>query len=89
MAGRGRTVAIDTTKIDVLAEAIQGIRQMQDEIDALEILQNSADETQRPGEVWIHFQKLVVKAARDICNNQVDTLNLEEVMMLGTRIGAF
>ena len=84
-----RNVAINTYKIDVIVETIQGIAEMEDEIKALEIMQNSTDETQRPGEAWIHFQTLVMNAARDVCDNQLRSLNQEEMRVLGIRIGAF
>jgi len=82
----GRNVAINTYKIDVIVETIQGIAEMEDEIKALEIMQNSTDETQRPGETWIHFQKLVMNAAKDMCDNHVRSLNQEEMMVLYMRI---
>lgn len=84
-----RNVAINTYKIDVIVETIQGIAEMEDEIKALEIMQNSTDETQRPGEAWIHFQKLVMNFAKDMCDNHVRSLNQEEMRVLGIRIGAF
>ena len=84
-----RNVAINTYKIDVIVETIQGIAEMEDEIKALEIMQNSTDETQRPGEAWIHFQKLVMNFAKDMCDNQVRSLNQEEKRVLLMRIEAF
>lgn len=81
----GRTVAIDTYKIDAIAESVHGIRQMQDEIRVLEIMQNNPDEAQRPGQAWIVIQKLVMNAAMDMCDNQLRSLSPEELTLLGTR----
>jgi hypothetical protein len=81
-----RTVAINMYKIDVIVETIQGIAEMEDQIKALEIMQNSTDETRRPGEAWIHFQKLVINATKDMCDNQLRSLNQDELRVLGTRI---
>ena len=84
-----RTVAINHYKIDVIAEAIQGIAQMEEEIEALESMQNSPDETQRPGQAYIDIQILVMKAAIDMVDNQVRSLSQEELRVLGTHTGAF
>lgn len=72
-------------KIDVIVEAIAGITQMETEINLLETMQNSVDETDSPGQLHIDMMISVMDTAKDMCMNQIRSLSEDELRVLGTR----
>ncbi len=74
----------EAAKIEYIVKAIAGITQMEAEVDLLETLQRSAEETDRPGQDHIDFRIAAMDAAKDACMHQVRSLSKEELRVLRT-----
>jgi hypothetical protein len=72
-------------KIEYIVKAIDGITQMEAEVDVLEKAQRSAEETDRPGQDHIDSRIAAMDAAKDACMHQVRSLSKEELRVLGAR----
>ena len=75
-------------KIEYTVKAIDGIKQMEAEVDVLEKAQKSAEETDRPGQDHIDSRIAAMDAAKDACIQQVRSLSRGELSMLAARTGA-
>ena len=73
----------EAAKIEYIVKAIAGITQMEAEVDLLETLQKSAEETDRPGQDHIDSRIAAMDAAKDACMHQVRSLSKEELRVLG------
>ena len=78
----------EAAKIEYIVKAIDGITQMEAEVDLLETLQKSAEETDRPGQDHIDSRIASMDAAKNACIQQVRSLSRGELRMLAARTGA-
>ena len=84
-----RTVAINHYKIEVILEAMKGVKEMEQDIKGFIAMQNDPECTVKPAQWQIDTLQAACLEAWRMTMGQVRSLSQEELRVLGTHTGAF